>query len=399
MQNHVFISYRHESPEHARAVRRLGELLRQANIPVALDQFYLDEHPGGPDLGGWPKWCEDCANESASVLIIASEGWFAAYDKTAERGNGLGAATEADLFRQALWDDKGNNARIRLAFLHEVAADKVPVRLRAWHQFRPFSANAQLDQLIHWLAGCLGLEGIQSPTVRWPDPVQFEADLADRNKKEWPAIVDLLAGRSHERILLIEGDAGLGKSELLRQAAKYAKHELNIPTVFVNLKGGVLGLPEVLGLFDLDLGSNYLPNFSREGASKSHLLRKDLRALRQPVLIIFDHYEDAAGNKIVTEWLNQQLLMELETSFGLAVIVAGQTIPDFTVAGWCQLVQHVPLGPIDDPKDWEPWISRRYPCFQGGVADLRTVLLAAEGKPALVASLCEAITRKASTKR
>jgi hypothetical protein len=119
MLNQVFVSYRHESIEHARAVLRLGELLRQAKIPVAMDQFYLNDHSGGPDEG-WPKWCEDCANKSVCVLIIAFEGWFAAYDKTAEPG-GLGAATEADLFRQALWDEKGNNARIHLAFLHQVA--------------------------------------------------------------------------------------------------------------------------------------------------------------------------------------------------------------------------------------------------------------------------------------
>ena len=113
MLNQVFISYRHENPEHARAVRRLGELLRQSEIQVALDQFLLDEYLGGPDEG-WPKWCEDCANDSACVLIIASEGWFAAYEKdeNAPKGTGLGAATEADLFfRQALWDEKGHKWR------------------------------------------------------------------------------------------------------------------------------------------------------------------------------------------------------------------------------------------------------------------------------------------------
>jgi hypothetical protein len=52
----LFISYCHESPEHARAVRRLGGLLRQANIPVALDQFYLDEFPGGPTRAGLDGW-------------------------------------------------------------------------------------------------------------------------------------------------------------------------------------------------------------------------------------------------------------------------------------------------------------------------------------------------------
>jgi hypothetical protein len=74
MRNQVFISYRHESTEHKEAVRRLGTLLSQAKIPVQLDQFFLENNPGGPDEG-WPKWCEDSAIESKCVLIIASEGW------------------------------------------------------------------------------------------------------------------------------------------------------------------------------------------------------------------------------------------------------------------------------------------------------------------------------------
>jgi hypothetical protein len=61
MLQQIFISYRQETPEHQRAVRRLGEVLRRANIPVALDQFFLEENPGGPDEG-WAKWCEDRAN-------------------------------------------------------------------------------------------------------------------------------------------------------------------------------------------------------------------------------------------------------------------------------------------------------------------------------------------------
>jgi SEFIR domain len=153
---HVFISYRHENAEHARSVRRLGEFLRQANIPVALDQFYLDEFPAGPDLG-WPKWCEDHANESACVLIIGSEGWFSAYEKTGQPGVGLGAATEADLFRQWLYDEGGDNPRIRLAFLRDIATQQIPVWLRAWHHFRPFASDDQLDQLIRWISDRLGL--------------------------------------------------------------------------------------------------------------------------------------------------------------------------------------------------------------------------------------------------
>jgi hypothetical protein len=164
MRNQVFISYRQESPEHTREVRRLGELLRRAGLPVALDQFLVEEKPGGPDEG-WPKWCEDCANESDCVLVIGSVGWFAAYDGTAPAGIGCGAASEAALFRQYLYDASSNNPRIRLAFLHELDLDRVPERLRAWHQFRPFATDGELNQLVRWAAQCLGLQGIELPTI------------------------------------------------------------------------------------------------------------------------------------------------------------------------------------------------------------------------------------------
>lgn len=389
MLNHVFISYRHESPEHARTVRRLGELLRHAGVPVALDQFLLDEHPGGPDAG-WPKWCEDNANDSACVLIVGSQGWFDAYNKTAPPGVGLGAATEADLFRQDLYDDAGVNARIRLVFLPAVAPGTVPPRLRAWHYFSPLHAGANLDQLIRWVAERLGRRDISPPTVRWPEPIAFEPDLADRTE-EWPAVVDLLAGRLHKRILVVQGGTGLGKSALVREGRRYAK-ELAIPVALVDLKA-VTDVAALFGQLDLELGE-HLPTFSREGASKTHVLRKDFRALRRPVLLVLDGYDKAiADNKPVADWVNQQLLVEVETSLALAVIVAGQETPDLAHAGWRDLARHVRLEPIKDTAAWETWVHRRYPRFQDKGAHLPTVLMATGGNPAIAVSFLDAIAQ------
>jgi hypothetical protein len=147
-----------------------------------------------------------------------------------------------------------------------------------------------------------------------------------------------------------------------------------------------------LGQFDLDLGK-LLPNFSRDGASKTHLLRKDLRALRQPVLVIFDSYEDATNNKIVTDWLNQQFLAEVETALGLAVIIAGQKVPDFAHAGWRDLAQHLLLTPISDSQHWEEWVGQRYPRFHDRGAHLPTIVMAANGNPGILSTLCENIVR------
>ena len=199
----------------------MGQLMTlwPEELKLQMDQLYLDQNPGGPNEG-WPKWCEDRAVESACVLVIPSEGWFAAYDGTAQPLEGCGAATEAGLFRQYLYNEKQVNMRIRLAYVDSLSAEVVPLALQGWHQFRPLTSSPDLDRLVTWIANVLNLQGIQSPTVSWPLPLDsFQPDLANRHVHEWPAIVDVLAGRGPHRILMIKGDSGFGKSERVHQTA------------------------------------------------------------------------------------------------------------------------------------------------------------------------------------
>jgi hypothetical protein len=386
MINQVFISYRHQSPEHARAVRRLGELLRQAKLPVLLDQFFMDDKPGGPDET-WPRWCEVAATQSASVIIIGSQGWFDCYEGKAKPGNGLGAAYEAQHFRQYLYNQAGNNPRIRLVYLNDMDRNLVPSGLQGWHHFQPFDDRSQLDGMVKWIAQCLGISDAESPTVCWPEPIAFQPDLADRSEEEWPAIRDLLSGCSRHRILLYQGASGLGKSLLLRQAAQYAK-SLVLPVVYIDLKDSSLDLDSLLGCFDNAL-SGLLPNFTR--SPKAHLLRKDLRGLRQPFLAIFDTYEAIADNPILRDWLNLQFLAEVETALGMAVIIAGQKVPEARNAIWGEQARHLPMHPITEVEDWLPWVQRRYPQVEHRKAHLPTLLMLSNGTPSIFANLCEAI--------
>lgn len=387
--NHVFISYRHESEDHAREVRRLGELLREVDIPVELDQFFLIDHPGGPDEG-WPKWCDDRAVKSACVLVIPSSGWFGAFNGTDQTPSGRGAAAEARLFRQFVYDEKGRNPRIRLAFVDSLPPDcVVPEELRAWHQFRPVDSDRELDQLIRWLADQLGLGEIESPTVRWPEPLaDFQPDIADRHVAEWPAIRDMLSGKSRKRLLLLEAESGYGKSELLHQSVEYAR-QLEIPFCRIDFRALYSDIPEMIGRFALEL-DQHLPNFSREGGDNTNLLIKDLRALRRPVFLVLDTYEKASD--VFQKWVCQNLLAEVERALAVTVIVAGQPrLPDVNDIRWRTVAQHLPLGPIREVALWQPWLERRYPDFDKHKADLSTLVLASGGVPKTFSDLCKTI--------
>jgi hypothetical protein len=385
--NRLFLSYQHQTPEHVRAVRRLGELLKQAGIPVELDQFHLEDHRGGPDEG-WPKWSEDRANRCACVLVIASRGWFQACEGTSPANRGYGAATEAALIRQYLYDVKGDNSRVRLGFVESLPEGcPVPQRLRPWRQFNPFQSDAELDDLIAWVSECLGLAEVESPTVRWPKPIDdFQPDLANRDNAEWPAIVNLLAGRSRERILLLQAGSGYGKSELLHQAALYARR-LDVPVARLDFKACYDDVAALLGQIDADIGQ-HLPNFSSQGGDKPHLLLKDLRAFRRPALLILDSYEKAVS---CTDWVCRCLLPEVELSMGLAVIVAGHRCPEPHDPRWRTLARHLTLGPIEEPAHWERWLARRYPDFADKDVDVRTLVMASGGVPKTFSDLCRTI--------
>ena len=47
----VFLSYRQTSDPERQRVRTFAERLRSSGITVIFDQFFLDDHPGGPNDG------------------------------------------------------------------------------------------------------------------------------------------------------------------------------------------------------------------------------------------------------------------------------------------------------------------------------------------------------------
>jgi len=206
----VFLSYRHENDAHRGRVRALGGRLRDAGISVVLDQFYLDANPGGPNEG-WPAWSKRQAGETDKVLIIASAGWFRCYAGTEVPGSGLGAAAEARVISQRLYNEGGVNPIARIVPFDPADVQGIPLDLQGYHRFDP---ARDLTAMIAWITGAAPAVLAPPPVVEWPaNPPIFEWEPADCEPVR-DAFTRLLTAGTPHWVLLVRGVSGTGKSLL-----------------------------------------------------------------------------------------------------------------------------------------------------------------------------------------
>lgn len=161
----VFLSYRHESENHQALVRRLAESLRSDKVPVSFDGFLEESEPGGP-AEGWPRWSENLAETSSCVLVVCSLGWFDSYRRKRETSGGKGAALEASVISQLIYDDKGINDRMRLVVLDDFDKSQIPAALRSWRIFQPFRNPDDLVQLSKWVRQRLSMPVVPKGSLK-----------------------------------------------------------------------------------------------------------------------------------------------------------------------------------------------------------------------------------------
>ncbi|HPP47186.1 MAG TPA: TIR domain-containing protein, partial [Accumulibacter sp.] len=118
-----------------------------------------------------------------------------------------------------------------------------------------------IDQVLELIVSRLQLvrgeqppQPVASGTAYWPDePLAFEHSLADRTS-QWPAIQQVMAAGSRQRILLFKGASGHGKSVLLSTATAYARL-LGVLQAYVDFKNTQhLQQANVLRTLRLDIG-------------------------------------------------------------------------------------------------------------------------------------------------
>jgi hypothetical protein len=357
MLNQVFVSYRRENDAHVERVRRFAEELRKQGLAVAFDEFYLADHPGGPDEK-WSRWCINQAKESACVLIVGSPGWYVAFDspQAAPFAEGRGAAAEVNVIQEQLYQSKWIATRHRIVLMDDADANGLPAEISGWRVFRPHSSVKDKTDLICWAVELTRSKRLDTSSASWPEtPPALSWPMADHSAAR-KAFAELLTSKVRLRFLPICGPSETGKSHITGQ-----------------MLGNVLAIPDIAcGRFDFK-GTTDMDNEVK--AFVQHLgvsvpapnarlherLGEILIALKQqacPTLLIFDTYEMAGEAQ---DWVEKQLLPCLIRATWLRVVIAGQKVPDSIGAVWAA-VAHPPVELVTPlPADWFDYARQHRP--------------------------------------
>jgi len=290
----VFLSYRQTDDDHRQRVRAFGKQLRRCGIDVILDQFFLDENPGGPN-DGWPKWSSDRALTTQYVLIVGTEAWFQCFENTQAPGTGLGAACEAQDIRTRIYDAAGVIPDIRIVLFDEAEAKHIPGKLKPYHRFH---AERDFQNIVRWLGGTIPVT--VTPRTSIPHNLPSLQPFFGR-EDELRKIADALDPESRTWGALIDGPGGMGKTSLAVRAAYDAPPEDFEKIAFVSLKpreldddgvrdlSGFLigGLAELLNELARELGHAEIAKAPED--QRPRLLLDALRGTR--TLLVLDNLE------------------------------------------------------------------------------------------------------------
>jgi len=97
----VFISYSHDSSEHAQHVLELAERLRKDGVNAQLDQYVAGTPPEG-----WPRWMLDQLDWAEFVLVVCTETYYRRFRGHEEPGKGKGADWEGNLVTTEMYNAK-----------------------------------------------------------------------------------------------------------------------------------------------------------------------------------------------------------------------------------------------------------------------------------------------------
>ncbi len=120
----VFISYSHDSPEHADRVLSLANRLLNDGIDCTIDQY----ETAPPE--GWPKWMVDNVENSRFVLVICTQLYLDRSKSDVEPGTGKGVKWESLLTYNMIYHAGSRNERFIPVIFSWDDEDFIPLPLK-----------------------------------------------------------------------------------------------------------------------------------------------------------------------------------------------------------------------------------------------------------------------------
>ena len=175
----VFISYSHDSPEHARRVLSLAERLRKDGVDAQLDQYVSGTPPEG-----WPRWTLDKLDWAEFVLVVCTETYYKRFRGHEEPGKGKGADWEGQLISLVIYAE--NRITKFVPVLFEPRDEPFIPRPLSSHTHYVLDSEENYDNLYAFLTGQVGvvpsiLGPLKPRTREAVRPLRFDvSDLSAR---------------------------------------------------------------------------------------------------------------------------------------------------------------------------------------------------------------------------
>jgi hypothetical protein len=147
----VFISYSHDSLEHARRVMGLAERLRKDGVDAQLDQYVA-----GTPARGWPRWMEDQLDSSEFVLVICTETYRQRFLGREEPDKGKGADWEGSLITSELYHTRSDTNKF-VPVLFDRRDEPFIARPLSGHTHYLLSSEDNYAKLYAFLTGQAGV--------------------------------------------------------------------------------------------------------------------------------------------------------------------------------------------------------------------------------------------------
>src|SRR6516164_2875832 len=147
----VFISYSHDSLEHARRVLGLAERLRKDGVDTEIDQYVA-----GTPTEGWPRWMLDRLDWADFILSVCTETYYRRFRGHEEPNQGKGVDFEGQLITLAIYHAKSRTERF-VPVLFEPKDERLIPEPVSGHTHYLLSSEDNYAKLYAFLTGQAGV--------------------------------------------------------------------------------------------------------------------------------------------------------------------------------------------------------------------------------------------------